>query len=111
MAFDEDIPEGEAYLVKAITGFRRPEDERFQIQQGVDYARALSADNATTILEELVHLAAHLDLWKYPLHNELAGIALGRHFFEGRFEPFQPPRGDDSHPGHPPRAVLHPHPP
>lgn len=96
MTFDDAIPEGEAYIVKAVSTFRRPEDQFFQIQQVVDYAPVLTADDATTILEELVHLAAHLDLSKNALHNDLAGTALGLHFFEPRSEPFKPPRGDSS---------------
>lgn len=79
------------YIIKAIPTWRRPDDEVFQIHQVVEYAAALDPDNATTLLEELVHLAAHLDLTTNPVHNDLAGTALAQHFFDRRLEPFEPP--------------------
>lgn len=87
-----DIAEGPAYIIKTIAGWRQPDDQFFQLYQVMDHARSLDADNATTIIEELVHLAAHLDLGINPIHNDLAGTVLAQHFFDHRADSFSPPR-------------------
>lgn len=86
-----DIPEGPAYIVKVIVSWREPADELFQLYQVLEHAQSLDADNAATIVEELVHLAAHLDLAASPIHGDLAGTALAQHFFDRRVEAFSPP--------------------
>lgn len=86
-----DILEGPAYVVKVIVSWREPEDEQFQLYQVLEHAPSLDADNATTIVEELVHLAAHLDLAANPIHGDLAGTVLAQHFFDRRVEAFSPP--------------------
>ncbi len=91
-----NIPEGPAYIIKVIPTFWHSSDRSFQMVQVVEYAEALDTDNASTILEELVHLAAHLDLATNPFHNELAGTALGQYFFEKRVDAFEPPNASQS---------------
>lgn len=92
MDYSTSIPEGPAYVVKAIVSWRQPADQSFQLYQVIDHATSMDADNATTILEELVHLAAHLDLATNPIHNDLAGTVLAQHFFDRRVEAFSAPR-------------------
>ncbi len=87
-----DIPEGTAYIVKVIAIWRQPDEEFFQLYQVIEHARSLDADNATTALEDLVHLAAHLDLATNPIHGDLVGSDLAGHFFDRRVEAFAPPK-------------------
>ena len=87
-----DIAEGPAYIVKVIVTLRDAEDEQFQLYQVLEHAPSLDADNATTIVEELVHLAAHLDLATNPIHGDLAGTSLAQGFFDRRLDAFSPPR-------------------
>ncbi|MCL5962191.1 MAG: hypothetical protein M1358_23230 [Chloroflexi bacterium] len=91
-----DIPEGPAYIIKPIASWTRPTDDVFQLFQVVEYASALSADNATTILEELVHYAAHLDLATNPIHSDLVGTVLGHELFERGVDSFKTPKRDSS---------------
>ena len=69
------ISTAQAYIVKAGPVIVRPNDETFGIYQWVEHAEDLDADNATTILDDLVHLAAHLDLATNPFHNDLVGTS------------------------------------
>ncbi len=91
-----DIPEGPAYVIKPIASWMRPADDVFRLFQVVEYASALSADNATTILQELVHYAAHLDLATNPIHNDLTGTVLAHGLFERRVDSFEPPKRGSS---------------